>query len=194
MTREQYIKHPATSASRIKRHYTGDISYAQAALDAGASFHFELLEQPFIQMPPMVQNVYTAIHELPMLARLFDESEREYIKLGSVEVDGTQREAKGMMDLCWISEGIIADVKTTSATTIQAFAEDMIRHLNHVQAVWYSMLMGFNPVNFYYIGIPPKVKQSGKFTDLYLYRHNALEIDNAKQLISKYFKDNERSN
>ncbi len=187
MTREQYIKHPATSASRIKRHYTGDISYAQAALDAGAAFHFDLLEQPFIKMPEPVRNVYTAINELPMLARLFNESEHEYIKLGSVEVDGTQREAKGMMDLCWISEGIIADVKTTSAPTMQAFAEDMIRHLNHVQAVWYSMLMGFNPANFYYIGIPPKVKQSGKFSDLYLYRHNAIEIENAKQLISKYF-------
>jgi len=187
MTREQYIKHPATSASRIKRFYTGDISYAQAALDAGAAFHFELLEQPFTKMPLMVQNVYTAIHELPMLAQLFDESEHEFIKVGSVEVNGIEREAKGMMDLCWEQHGIIADVKTTSAANIQTFADDMIKHLNHVQAVWYSMLMGFNPANFYYIGIPPKVKKTGKFTDLYLYRHNAAEIENAQQLISKYF-------
>jgi hypothetical protein len=187
MTREQYIKHPATSASRIKRFYTGDISYAQTALDAGAAFHYQLLEQPFVNMPPPVQNVYTAINELPLLAQLFINSEKEYIKLGSVNVDGVEREAKGMFDLCWLSEGIIADVKTTSAGTIQAFAHDMIKHLNHVQAVWYSSLMGFDPALFFYIGIPPKVKQTGRFTDLYLYRHKPEEIEHAKQLISKYF-------
>jgi len=55
-----------------------------------------------------------------------------------------------------------------------------------VQAVWYSMLMGFDPRQFYYIGVPPKVKKSGKFSDLYLYRHNEDEIASARDLIINY--------
>lgn len=190
MTREEYIKHPATSASRIKRFYTGDISYAQAALTAGAAFHFDLLEQPYSMMPTSTQKVYEAIHEVPLLRQLFTESEHEYIKLGSVVVDGIEREAKGMMDLCWLEQSIIADVKTTSCKTIQDFAADMTKHCNHVQAVWYSMLMGFDPANFYYIGVPPKVKETGSSRDLFLYRHNSDEIGSAKLLIENYFRNN----
>lgn len=186
MTRDEYIKHPAISASRIKRFYTGDISYAQKALTEGAAFHFDLLEQPYESMPTTTQNVYNAIHEVPMLGELFDKSEHEYITLNTVTVDGIKVEGKGMMDLCWLERGIIADVKTTSAKNIQAFAEDMVKHCNHVQAVWYSLLMGFDPKQFYYIGVPPKAKKSGKFKDLYLYRHNDAEIASATDLIINY--------
>jgi hypothetical protein len=186
MTRDEYIKHPAISASRIKRFYTGDISYAQKALTEGAAFHFDLLEQPYESMPTTTQNVYNAIHEVPMLGELFDKSEHEYITLNMVTVGGITIEGKGMMDLCWLERGIIADVKTTSAKNIQAFAADMVAHCNHVQAVWYSMLMGWSPKDFYYIGVPPKVKKSGKFSDLYLYRHNDAEIASATDLIINY--------
>jgi hypothetical protein len=186
MTRDEYIKHPAISASRIKRFYTGDISYAQKALTEGAAFHFDLLEQPFEDMPPGTQNVYKAIHEVAMLGELFDKSQHEYIALNWLTIDGLKVQGKGMMDLCWIERGIIADVKTTSAKNIQAFADDMVKHCNHVQAVWYSMLMGWSPKDFYYIGVPPKVKKSGSFKDLYLYRHNDAEIESATQLIINY--------
>lgn len=186
MTRDEYIKHPAISASRIKRFYTGDISYAQKALTEGAAFHFDLLEQPYESMPTTTQNVYNAIHEVPMLGELFDKSEHEYITLNTITVSGITVEGKGMMDLCWLERGIIADVKTTSAKNIKAFAADMVAHCNHVQAVWYSMLMGWNPKDFYYIGVPPKVKKSGKFSDLYLYRHNDAEIKSATDLIINY--------
>lgn len=186
MTREDYIKHPAISASRIKRFYTGDISYAQKALTEGAAFHFDLLEQSFEDMPPDTQNVYKAIHEVAMLGELFDKAQHEYIALNNVTLGGITVEGKGMMDLCWLERGIIADVKTTSAKNIQAFADDMVKHCNHVQAVWYSLLMGFDPRQFYYIGVPPKVKKSGAFTDLYLYRHNDAEIESATQLIINY--------
>jgi hypothetical protein len=186
MTRDEYIKHPAISASRIKRFYTGDISYAQKALTEGAAFHFDLLEQPFEDMPTITQNVYNAIHEVPMLGELFDKSEHEYIALNWLTIDGLKVQGKGMMDLCWLERGIIADVKTTSAKNIKAFAADMVAHCNHVQAVWYSMLMGWSPKDFYYIGVPPKVKKSGKFSDLYLYRHNDAEIASATDLIINY--------
>lgn len=186
MTRDEYIKHPAISASRIKRFYTGDISYAQKALTEGAAFHFDLLEQPFEDMPATTQNVYKAIHEVAMLGELFDKSQHEYIALNWLTIDGLKVQGKGMMDLCWIERGIIADVKTTSAKNIQAFADDMVKHCNHVQAVWYSMLMGWSPKDFYYIGVPPKVKKSGNFKDLYLYRHNDAEIESATQLIINY--------
>ena len=186
MTRDEYIKHPAVSASRIKRFYTGDISYAQKALTEGAAFHFDLLEQPYESMPTITQNVYNAIHEVPMLGELFDKSQHEYIALNWLTIDGLKVQGKGMMDLCWLERGIIADVKTTSAKNIQAFAADMVAHCNHVQAVWYSMLMGWSPKDFYYIGVPPKVKKSGKFSDLYLYRHNDAEIASATDLIINY--------
>jgi hypothetical protein len=186
MTREEYIKHPAVSASRIKRFYTGDISYAQKALTEGAAFHFDLLEQPFEDMPLTTQNVYNAIHEVAMLGELFDQAQHEYIALNWLTIDGLKVQGKGMMDLCWIERGIIADIKTTSAKNIQAFADDMVKHCNHVQAVWYSMLMGWSPNDFYYIGVPPKVKKSGNFKDLYLYRHNDAEIESATQLIINY--------
>lgn len=186
MTREQYIKHDAISASRIKRFYTGDISYAQKALTEGAAFHFDLLEQPYDDMPPGTQNVYNAIHEVQMLGELFDKSQHEYIALAEVTLGNITVQAKGMMDLCWLERGIIADVKTTSAKNVEAFAADMVKHCNHVQAVWYSLIMGFDPKNFYYIGVPPKVKKSGSFSDLYLYRHNEEQIESAVQLIINY--------
>jgi hypothetical protein len=186
MTREEYIKHPAVSASRIKRFYTGDISYAQKALTEGAAFHFDLLEQQFEDMPPTTQNVYNAIHEVAMLGELFDKSEHEYIALNNVTLGGITVEGKSMMDLCWLERGMIADVKTTSAKNIQAFASDMLKHCNHVQAVWYSLIMGFDPRQFYYIGVPPKVKKTGAFKDLYLYRHSVEEIESATQLIINY--------
>jgi hypothetical protein len=186
MTRDEYINYPAISASRIKRHYTGDISHARGALDAGASFHYQLLETPYNDMTKDAQRVYEAIHEHTLLSMLFDDSDKELIVVSEITFPGKVVMAKGMMDICWKDMQIIADVKTTSAKNVEAFASDMIKHVNHVQAVWYSMIMGFDPANFYYIGVPPKVKRSGKLKDLYLYRHNSEEIEHAYGLITKF--------
>ena len=186
MTREEYINYPAISASRIKRHYTGDISHAKGALDAGASFHYQLLETPYNQMTKDAQKVYDAIHEHPLMSMLFDDSEKELIVVSEITFADKKVLAKGMMDICYKEMQIIADVKTTTAKNVEAFASDMIKHVNHVQAVWYSMIMGYDPANFYYIGVPPKVKKSGKMKDLYLYRHNAQEIEHAYALIVKF--------
>jgi len=188
MTREQYITHPAISASRIKRFYTGDISHAQTALNKGKEFHYDLLERSFDDMAKQTQNVYNAIHEVRLLADFFDNAEKEYIHLANVTIGGFTVEAKAAMDLCNLKEGSIADVKTTSAKNLHDFGRDMVDHCNHVQEVWYSLVMGFYTANFYYIGVPPKVKKTGKFTDLYLYRHNAAEIESAKELIINYLK------
>jgi len=186
MTREEYINYPAISASRIKRFYTGDISHAKGALDAGASFHYQLLETPYKDMTKDAQKVYDAIHEHPLMSMLFDDSEKELIVVSEITFGDKKVLAKGMMDICYKEMQIIADVKTTTAKNVQAFANDMIKHINHVQAVWYSMIMGYDPANFYYIGVPPKVKRSGKMKDLYLYRHNSEEIEHAYGLIMKF--------
>lgn len=186
MTREEYMKYPAINASRIKRHYTGDISHAKRALDAGASFHYQLLETPYKEMTKDAQKVYDAIHEHPLMSMLFDDSEKELIVVSEITFGDKKVLAKGMMDICYKEMQIIADVKTTTAKNVEAFASDMIKHVNHVQAVWYSMIMGYDPANFYYIGVPPKVKRSGKMKDLYLYRHNSEEIEHAYGLIMKF--------
>ena len=186
MTREEYITYPAVSASRIKRHYTGDISYAKASLNYGKDFHFALLECEYETMGTPVRNTYDAIHQVQLLGEMFDKSEKESIVVSEITVHGKTFLGKGAMDLCWDEMKIIADVKTTTAKSLQAFADDMIKHCNHVQAVWYSMLMGWNPKDFYYIGVPPKVKKSGQFKDLYLYRHNQQELDQAYELIAGF--------
>ena len=186
MTREDYIKYPAVSASRIKRHYTGDISYAKASLNYGKDFHFALLECEYDTMGDAVRNTYDAIHQVQLLGEMFDKSEKESIVVSEITVHGKTVLGKGAMDLCWHEMKIIADVKTTTAKSLQAFADDMIKHCNHVQAVWYSMLMGWNPKDFYYIGVPPKVKKSGQFKDLYLYRHNQQELDQAYEFIAGF--------
>ena len=186
MTKEEYINYPAISASRIKRHYTGDISHAKGALDAGASFHYQLLETPYKDMTKDAQKVYDAIHEHPLMSMLFDDSEKELIVVSEITFGDKKVLAKGMMDICYKEMQIIADVKTTTAKNVEAFASDMIRHINHVQAVWYSMIMGYDPANFYYIGVPPKARKSGKMKDLYLYRHNSEEIEHAYGLIMKF--------
>ncbi len=186
MTREEYITYPAVSASRIKRFYTGDISYAKASLNYGKDFHFALLECEYETMGTPVRNTYDAIHQVQLLGEMFDKSEKERIVVSELTVAGKTVLGKGAMDLCWDEMKIIADVKTTTAKSLQAFADDMIKHCNHVQAVWYSMLMGWNPKDFYYIGVPPKVKKSGQFKDLYLYRHNQQELDQAYELIAGF--------
>lgn len=186
MTREDYITYPAVSASRIKRHYTGDISYAKASLNYGKDFHYALLECEYSTMGNPVRNTYDAIHQVQLLGEMFDNSAKESIVLSEIIVNGKTVLGKGAMDLCWHEMKIIADVKTTTAKSLQAFADDMIKHCNHVQAVWYSMLMGWNPKDFYYIGVPPKVKKSGQFKDLYLYRHNQQELDQAYELIADF--------
>ena len=186
MTREEYITYPAVSASRIKRHYIGDISYAKASLNYGKDFHYALLECEYETMGTPVRNTYDAIHQVQLLGEMFDKSEKESIVVSEITVAGKTVLGKGAMDLCWDEMKIIADVKTTTAKSLQAFADDMIKHCNHVQAVWYSMLMGWNPKDFYYIGVPPKVKKSGQFKDLYLYRHNQQELDQAYELIADF--------
>ncbi len=186
MTREDYIAYPAVSASRIKRFYTGDISYAKASLNYGKDFHYSLLECDYSEMGDAVRNTYDAIHQVELLGELFDKSEKERIVVSELTVGDKTVLAKGAMDICWDEMKIIADVKTTTAKNLQAFADDMIKHFNHVQAVWYCMLMGWDPKDFYYIGVPPKVKKSGQFKDLYLYRHNQQELDQAYELIAGF--------
>jgi hypothetical protein len=186
MTREEFIHYPAISASRIKKFYTGDISYAKNALDKGANFHFDLLETEVDQMNGAAKNVYDAFQEVPLLATMFEESIKEQVVVADVVIGGNTVQGKCAIDMNWDQQKILADIKTTSAKSIEAFAADMIKHANHIQAVWYSILMGTDPKCFYYIGVTPKVKKSGKFADLFLYRHNQDEIDSAKELIVNF--------
>jgi hypothetical protein len=89
--------------------------------------------------------------------------------------------AKGILDIHCPEFQINADIKTTSCTNLRTFAADMVKHYNHIQAVWYSYLTGFPPTNFYYIGVPNKFKG-----ELFIYRHTQAEIDAAEQLIRDF--------
>jgi hypothetical protein len=195
MTREEYINYPAISASRIKRFYTGDISInksVKAALDKGAAFHHQLLETDPSEMSKDAYNVYNAICSNAMLEALFNGSQKEMIVVDEIVIpylDGSTQNilGKGMLDMVYHENKVIVDIKTTNCKTIEQFAKDMLKHCNHIQAVWYSMLMGWSAKDFYYIGVPQKAKKNGSTSsDLFLYRHSDDEIIHAIQLIANF--------
>ena len=195
MTREQYINYPAISASRIKRFYTGDINNIAAiksALDKGADFHTQLLETEPSKMKREAFNAYNAIRSNAMLESLFDASDKEVPVVCDLVIPkstGKQYEvkAKGMMDMVYAEGKIIVDIKTTTCKTIEAFASDMIKHHNHIQSVWYCLLMGYPLENFYYIGIPKKAKKDKSTSaDLFLYRHNEDELKQGLFLVYNF--------
>lgn len=198
MTREEYINYPAISASRIKRFYTGDISInpsVKAALDKGAAFHHQLLETDPSEMSEDAYNVYNAICSNKMLEALFINSSKEMIVVDEIALpmtDGSTMNilGKGMLDMVYEADKIIVDIKTTQCKTIKEFATDMIAHCNHVQAVWYCLLMNYPVGNFYYIGVPPKAKKNGSTSsDLFLYRHSEQELESALMLVSKFLSE-----
>ena len=195
MTRDEYIKYPALSASKIKKFYTGDISInpnVKAALNKGAAFHNQLLETDPSEMSKEAYNVYNAICSNALLEALFIGSQKEIIVVDEIVVpylDGSKQYilAKGMLDMVYSENKVIIDIKTTNCKNIKQFASDMISHYNHIQAVWYSLLMGWNPKDFYYIGVPAKAKKNGSTSsDLFLYRHSDEEIINALHLIANF--------
>jgi hypothetical protein len=195
MTREQYINYPAISASRIKRYYTGDINNDAAiksALIKGADFHRQLLETEPNQMSKEAFNTYNAICSNAMLESLFHASDKEVSVVCDLTIPKSDEKqydvkAKGMMDMVYAEGKIIVDIKTTNCKTIEAFAVDMIKHYNHIQSVWYCLLMGYPLENFYYIGIPAKAKKNkSNSSDLFLYRHNNEELKNALFLVYNF--------
>lgn len=181
MTRDHYNSIDAINASSIKRHYTGSLIFAAGALERGAEFHRNLLETEPSDMPPNARLIYDAIMKHPMLRLIFEKSAKEITFIKEIEIDGRMVAAKGILDLHCPMYSINADIKTTSCTNLRAFAADMTKHYNHIQAVWYSYLTGYCPTNFYYIGVPNKFKG-----ELFIYRHTADEIEQAKDLIKEY--------
>ena len=181
MTRDHYNSIDAINASSIKRHYTGSIQFAAGALERGAEFHRNLLETEPSEMPQNAKAVHKAIIAHPMLCMIFERSAKEITFIRDIEIDGQLVAAKGILDMHCPEFQINADIKTTSCTNLRSFAADMVKHYNHIQAVWYSYLTGFPPTNFYYIGVPNKFKG-----ELFIYRHTQAEIDAAEQLIRQF--------
>ena len=181
MIRDIYNIIEAINASSIKRHYTGSIQYSAGALERGAEFHRNLLETEPKDMPPNARKVFDAIMAHPLLRLIFEKSAKEITFIKSIDIDGRKVAAKGILDLHCPMYSINADIKTTSCTNLRTFAADMTKHYNHIQAVWYSYLTGFDPANFYYIGVPNKFKG-----ELFIHRHTADEIRTAEALIRDY--------
>jgi hypothetical protein len=181
MSRDIYNSIEAINASSIKRHYTGSIQYAAGALERGAEFHCNLLETEPKDMPHNAKLIYDCIMKHPMLRLIFEKSAKEITFIKSIDIDGRKVAAKGILDLHCPMYSINADIKTTSCTNLRTFAADMTKHYNHIQAVWYSYLTGFDPANFYYIGVPNKFKG-----ELFIHRHTADEIRTAETLIRDY--------
>ena len=181
MSRDIYNSIEAINASSIKRHYTGSIQFAAGALERGAEFHRNLLETEPSDMPHNAKLIYDAIMKHPMLKLIFEKAAKEITFIKEIEIDGRMVAAKGILDLHCPMYSINADIKTTSCTNLRAFAADMTKHYNHIQAVWYSYLTGYDPANFYYLGVPNKFKG-----ELFIYRPTAIEIEQAKDLIKEY--------
>ena len=189
MTREEFIFYPAVSASRIKKHYTGDISYAKFALSKGADFHQQLLETEPEQMISEAANVHRCIMSHPIASRIYTGSQKEVAVISTVTVMEKQIPAKAMLDIHNMGLGIIADIKTTSAKTMEAFQSDMIKHYNHIQAAWFAKVAGVDPSSFYYIGVPARAKQdSSTENDIFVCRHSDHDLQQANFLIEDYIR------
>ena len=190
MTRQEFITYPAVSASRINKYYTGSIDYAKIALRKGASFHEQLLERDVEEMSEEASNVNRCIIEHPIARTIFQGALKEFPEAKNIEVfSGLVVTAKACYDVYNKELNIIADVKTTSAKSLEKFQYDMVSHCNHIQAVWYCMVSGIDPKNYFYIGVPPNAKQKNSTpNDIYVCRHTDQEVINARDLIKSYFK------
>ena len=187
MTRDQFVYFPALSCSRIKKHYTGDISYAKVALELGVSLHHQLLDLKPEQMNLEAYNVHKAIGSHPVASRIMKDAINEHPMIKEVEIGRHTIQGKAMFDIYNKQLNVIADIKTTSAKTLDVFGQDMTKHYNHIQAVWYSLIAGIDPKNFYYIGVTARSKRSGSKSDsILVYRHNDYEIADAYKLITGY--------
>ena len=191
MTRDQFVYYPALSCSRIKKHYTGDISYAKVALELGVSLHHQLLDLKPEQMNLEAYNVHKAISNHPVAKRIMNGAINEHPMIKEVQVGRHTIEGKAMFDIYNSQLNVIADIKTTSARTLDVFASDMVKHYNHIQAVWYSLIAGIDPKNFFYIGVTSRSKRLGSNSDTILvYRHSDQEILEARKLITGYLDQN----
>lgn len=191
MTRDQFVYYPALSCSRIKKHYTGDISYAKVALELGVSLHHQLLDLKPEQMNLEAYNVHKAIANHPVASRIMNGAINEHPMIKEVQVGRHTIEGKAMFDIYNSQLNVIADIKTTSARTLDVFASDMVKHYNHIQAVWYSLIAGIDPKNFFYIGVTSRSKRLGSNSDTILvYRHSDQEILEARKLITGYLDQN----
>ena len=189
MSREEFIFYPALSASRIKKHYTGDISYAKFALSKGADFHNQLLETERELMNVEATNVHRCIMNHPIASRIFTGSSKEVSVISTVNILGNEIPAKAMLDIFNTGLGIIADIKTTSAKTMEAFQSDMIKHYNHIQAAWFAKVAGIDPSMFFYIGVPARAKQfTSNENDIFVFRHNEHDLQQADALIEDYIR------
>jgi hypothetical protein len=187
MTRDQFIYYPALSCSRIKKHYTGDISYARVALEQGVSLHHQLLDLSPDEMAIEAYSVHKAIGNHPVASRIMHGAINEHPMISEVKIGRHTIDGKAMFDIYNKQLNVIADIKTTSAKTLDVFAQDMVKHYNHIQAVWYSLIAGIDPKNFYYIGVTARSKRMGSKADsILVYRHNDNEIADAYKLITGY--------
>jgi len=187
MTRDQFVYYPALSCSRIKKHYTGDISYAKVALEQGVSLHHQLLDLRPEDMNLEAYNVHKAIGNHPVAKRIMNGAINEHPMIKDVQIGRHTIQGKAMFDIYNKQLNVIADIKTTSAKTLDIFGQDMTKHYNHIQAVWYSLIAGIDPKNFYYIGVTARSKRLGSKSDsILVYRHNDHEIADAYKLIIGY--------
>ena len=187
MTRDQFVYYPALSCSRIKKHYTGDISYVKFALEQGVSLHHQLLDLQPEQMNNEAFNVHKAIGNHPVAKRIMNGAINEHPMVKEVQIGRHSIEGKAMFDIYNQQLNVIADIKTTSAKTLDVFGQDMTKHYNHIQAVWYSLIAGIDPKNFFYIGVTARSKKTNSTSDsILVYRHSDNEIADGYKLITGY--------
>ena len=187
MTRDQFVYYPALSCSRIKKHYTGDISYVKFALEQGVSLHHQLLDLKPEDMNLEAFNVHKAIGNHPVAKRIMNGAINEHPMVKEVQIGRHSIEGKAMFDIYNQQLNVIADIKTTSAKTLDVFGQDMTKHYNHIQAVWYSLIAGIDPKNFFYIGVTARSKKTNSTSDsILVYRHSDNEIADGYKLITGY--------
>ena len=134
-------------------------------------------------------NVHKAIGNHPVAKRIMNGAINEHPMIKEVQIGRHTIEAKGMFDIYNKQLNVIADIKTTSAKTINTFGEDMLKHYNHIQAAWFAKVAGVDPSSFYYIGVPARAKQdSSTENDIFVCRHSDHDLQQANFLIEDYIR------
>jgi len=189
ITREEYIYYPALSASRIKSHYKGDSYVSQYALDKGKSFHERLLEVNPMYMDAEAKGAYKSITDNGVWYSIWKKSRKEIPFITNLSVEGEVVPAKAMFDIYSQEYKLMADVKITQAKNIHDFERDMIEHYNHIQAVWFSKVVGLDPRSFIFIGMPKSTRLGiSRPQDVMFLSLGDHHIEQADSLINQYIK------
>ncbi len=141
-----------SSLKRNKNKWLGlpDITGSQKAFDFGQELHRMVLEPKSPKEIELSNDDKRLANEIATVCR---KNFKEFLKGSSKEIELTNGIFGGRIDIKKRKK-FLADLKTTSATTENAFVKSLDKYDNFSQAALYSYLSGVE--DFYFLGVSKK--------------------------------------